>query len=57
MIREETPLDHEAVYALNEAAFGRSGEADPVDNLRSDGDVTLSLVAVEKEGIVGHVLF
>ena len=57
MIREETPLDHEAVHALNEAAFGRSGEADLVDSLRSDGDVTLSLIAVEKAGLVGHVLF
>jgi putative acetyltransferase len=42
---------------VNEAAFGRSGEADLVDRLRAEGAVLLSLVAEVDGQIVGHILF
>ncbi len=32
-------------------------EADLVDRLRASGDVIVSLVAVENDEIVGHILF
>ena len=38
-------------------AFGRPNEADLVDCLRSEGKVVSSLVAVQDEEIVGHILF
>jgi putative acetyltransferase len=57
VIREERPDDERAVRAVNEAAFGRSAEADLVDRLRLDGAVLVSLVAEQDGFLVGHVLF
>jgi putative acetyltransferase len=57
IIRDESPDDGSAVYALVEAAFGRPSEADLVEQVRTSGDSILSLVAVEAGRIVGHVLF
>ncbi len=48
--------DHDAIYALTAAAFGRSGEAELVNRLRADGDAVLELVAVQK-AVCGHILF
>lgn len=46
-----------AIRALNEAAFGGSGEGDLVDQLRGGEHALISLVA-ELEGILsGHVMF
>ena len=58
-IRQEQPADHQAVYELNKAAFGREGEAKLVELLRaSDAFIPeLSLVAVAGEEVVGHILF
>jgi len=56
-IRPETADDREAVKRLLLAAFPTCGEASLVERLRGDGDAALSLVAVEAEAIVGHVLF
>jgi putative acetyltransferase len=42
---------------LAAGAFGRPDEADLVDILRANGKATLSLVAVEDDCIVGHILF
>ncbi|HNB52690.1 MAG TPA: GNAT family N-acetyltransferase [Anaerolineales bacterium] len=56
-IREETPEDVAGVRNVEELAFGRPDEANIVDGIRARGGVTLSLVAVEGEEIVGHVLF
>ena len=56
-IREETPADRAAVYAVNTAAFGGEGEARLVEALHHDGDVLAALVAVEDGEIVGHILF
>jgi len=56
-IRPETNADIAAIHQVNVAAFGRPGEADLVDTLRAQGQIVLSLVAVQDEQIVGHVLF
>jgi putative acetyltransferase len=56
-VREEAPEDIGAIHSVNEAAFGRRQEADIVDALRARGAVTLSLVAVDKERVIGHIMF
>jgi putative acetyltransferase len=57
IIRDEQPGDHAAIHEVVRAAFGRAAEADLVDALRADGDSVFSLVAMEPDGIAGHVLF
>jgi putative acetyltransferase len=57
IIRHETNADVAAIYQVNVAAFGRAGEAALVDALRAQGQIVLSLVAVQNEQIVGHILF
>jgi putative acetyltransferase len=57
IIREEIEQDVPSVRQVEVAAFDRAGEADLVDKLRWRGVVTLSLVALDQEKIVGHVLF
>lgn len=57
VIRRERPADADGVRRVNEEAFGRQGEADLVEALHRQGDVTLSLVAEVNEKIVGHILF
>jgi len=56
-IRVEAAEDVDAVWRVNEAAFGRAGEADLVDALRRRGAVILSLVAEQEGEVVGHILF
>jgi putative acetyltransferase len=55
-VRTERSGDVEAIRDVNLAAFGRANEADLVDRLRGS-DATFSLVAVESDRIVAHVLF
>jgi putative acetyltransferase len=60
-IRHEQSSDREQVRKVNEAAFGRSDEADLIDRLRAEGAILLSLVAEyvaepDRE-IIGHILF
>jgi putative acetyltransferase len=57
LISPEKKQDIPAIRRLNEIAFGQKGEADLVDALRDHGAITLSLVALEDERIVGHILF
>jgi putative acetyltransferase len=57
VIREEIPEDYEAVRNLNRLAFGGNDEAEIVDRLRSARLVVVSLVAVENDEIVGHIMF
>ncbi len=57
MIREETLHDREAIGDVNRLAFGGQDEARLVDQLRADGLVVVSLVAVEGGEVVGHILF
>ncbi|MCP4318271.1 MAG: N-acetyltransferase [Hyphomicrobiales bacterium] len=54
-IRPETPADRAAIHALHVAAFDGDGEARLVDRLRADGDLVLSLVAIDNGQIIGHV--
>ena len=57
LIREETAADHYAIRKVNELAFHGDQEARLVDALRNDGAVILSLLAIENDEIVGHILF
>jgi putative acetyltransferase len=57
IVRRERPDDRVAIRAVNELAFGSAVEADLVDVLRARGQATLSLVAIEADRVVGHVLF
>ena len=63
-IRLETAEDQPAIYAVQEAAFtdhphGEGTEPLIVEQLRKDGDLIMSLVAVDDETgeIVGHTAF
>lgn len=56
-IRTEQSADRTAVYTVEQRAFGRAAEADLVEVLNAHGKVTLSLVALAGEQVVGHVLF
>ena len=56
-IREEQPDDAAAIRALHTAAFEGEVEAAIVDRLREGCPDLLSLVAVDGERVVGHVLF
>jgi putative acetyltransferase len=55
-IRIEQPEDRDAVHHVNVTAFRRESEADLVDQLR-EGESTVSLVAVDCDRVVGHILF
>jgi len=57
LVREERPGDRQQIRKVNEAAFGRSDEADLIDGLRQEGVVLLSLVAELDSQIIGHILF
>lgn len=62
MVRPETTEDEAAIRDLTTAAFATAAvasgnEADIVERLRADGDLALSLVAVEEGAVIGHVAF
>jgi putative acetyltransferase len=57
VIRDEAPTDVASIHALNAAVFESDAEAQLVDSLRAHGSLTLSLVAVEEAGVVGHIAF
>ncbi|CCE08288.1 putative acyltransferase with acyl-CoA N-acyltransferase domain [Bradyrhizobium sp. STM 3843] len=62
IIRSENPADTSAIASVVTAAFSDAArsdgnEADIVDALRADGDLTVSLVAEDEGRIVGHVAF
>ena len=57
IIRAETPVDIPAIRRVNELAFGRPEEAKLVEKLRAAAAITLSLVAIQNEEVVGHVVF
>lgn len=56
-IREKRESDISSIRKVNDLAFGREVEAQLVDALREAGAAKLSLVAVEGDEIVGHILF
>ena len=49
--------DLTAIRHVHEQAFGRPAEANLVDALRAHGKILLSLVAVQDDRVVGHILF
>jgi putative acetyltransferase len=53
----ERPEYEPAIRRLHLAAFPTHAEADLVDRLRDDGDSVISLVALEGDKVLGHVLF
>jgi putative acetyltransferase len=56
-IRPERPADIPGIRAVNLAAFETTTEADLVDALRNDAQPIVSLVADDRQAIVGHILF
>jgi len=56
-IRQETQEDMPAIRYVNEQAFGGTVEADIVEKLRHRGALTLSLVAMQNNEIIGHIAF
>ena len=56
-IRPETPEDETPIHYVNQEAFGRNQEDDLINKLRKRGVLTVSLVAVQKTAIVGHIAF
>jgi len=57
IIRQETPEDAAAIRHVNEEAFGQKEEAEIIEKLRSRGVLTISLVVVQDNEIVGHIAF
>src|SRR5438034_8263591 len=57
VIRDEEGRDAGAIRRLLEAAFTSPVEADIVDKLRLACQEHVSLVALEDECVVGHILF
>ena len=62
LIRPEQSGEEQAIHDLTQTAFARMPYSDGtegpiIDALRKDGDLTLSLVAVEGDRIVGHIAF
>ena len=60
-IRPETSVDYQAIYNLTRDAFAPMSFSDGsepgiIDELRDNGELTLSFVA-EEDGIIGHVAF
>ena len=56
-IRRETPEDVAPIRYVNEQAFGQNGEAELVEKLRNRAVLTISLVAVRENKVVGHIAF
>jgi putative acetyltransferase len=55
-IRDGLDSDAAAIRAVHLSAFPTAAEADLVERLIDDGDAVVSLVAEEREEIIGHVL-
>jgi len=56
-IRDERAGDEDAIRRVHRNAFGGDAEARLVDLLRARARVVVSLVALEDDHLVGHVLF
>ena len=57
IVRTEESIDLDAIFAVNRACFPTDGEAKLVDALRAAGRLSISLVAVVDDRVVGHVAF
>lgn len=56
-VRRESPADIDGIYAVHSGSFPTTAEAELVNALRSAGQLSLSLVAIERDQVVGHVAF
>ena len=56
-IRKETEKDEESIRRLYETAFDQEAEAYLIEKLRASCGQYLSFVALNKERVVGHILF
>jgi putative acetyltransferase len=56
-IRDESAEDVEQVRAILRAAFPTKTESKLVDALRVNGKAIISLVAVNSNEVLGHILF
>ncbi|MFC2066350.1 GNAT family N-acetyltransferase [Chloroflexota bacterium] len=56
-IRREMPGDIDSIRHVNEESFGGKEEGQIIEKLRNRGLLTISLVAVRDNGIVGHIAF
>jgi len=56
-IRSEIPENIDSIRFVNEQAFGSKEEAEIVEKLRNRTALTISLIAVQKHEIVGHIAF
>lgn len=57
LIRQERSNDISAIRQVNEYAFQGPAEAKLVDLLRGAEKAVISLVAIDKQNIVGHIVF
>lgn len=57
IIRGETEADRDGIWRVEDAAFPGPGEGNLVDQLRKDGDLCISLVAMDGSEIIGHIAF
>ncbi|MDH4239681.1 MAG: N-acetyltransferase, partial [Phycisphaerae bacterium] len=55
--RQEEPGDQLAIRRVNEQSFGTCEEANLVDALRQANAIVLSMVALDGEDIIAHILF
>jgi putative acetyltransferase len=56
-IRRERPEDVPGIRHVNVAAFDTATERDLVDALRQQAPTAISMVAIEDDAVVGHILF
>ena len=56
-IRPETPADVHSIRYVNEKAFSQENETKLIEKLRNRGALTISLVAIQENEIVGHIAF
>lgn len=57
VVRKEGPQDTAAITRIDTEAFAGPAEAHLVETLRQNEKITLSLVALVIEQMVGHILF
>lgn len=57
LIRGELPSDANSIRRVVESAFGQPAEAKLIEALRTSGQLTLSLVAVRGDEVIGHIAF
>lgn len=57
VVRPETPADKDEVFEVNRLAFGSDTESRLVDRLRVAASPYVSLVAVVRGRIAGHIFF